>query len=274
LYKIDVMLILLSPAKNLDFSLPPAPLPRTQPRLHAHAAKIAKAAAKLTRADLMRLMGISEKLAELNVSRFRAFKASPMPEEAKQAALAFNGDVYLGLSAKTLSLEDFEWAQDRVRILSGLYGLLRPLDAIQPYRLEMGVKFAPGNGMDLYDYWKKIITPALNADLDALKGPRVVLNLASDEYASAVDRKSLTARVVTPVFRDEKDGVARSVFLYVKRARGEMARWIIENRINDIDAAQRFSGGGYRLNPAQSSEDSWVFIRPQPKSITAGRKSA
>ncbi len=267
LRNISRMLILLSPAKNLDFGPSPPDLARSAPELATHAARIAKAASRLSQSDLMRLMDISEKLAALNVDRFRAFAPAPSPETGKQAILAFNGEVYQGLAANAWSHEDLEWSQDRLRILSGLYGVLRPLDAIQPYRLEMGTSFAPGRASDLYAYWRSVIAPVIARDLDRLGGPRIVINLASDEYARAVDFASLNARVITPSFRDVKDGVARSVFLFIKRARGEMARWIVQTRIEDVEAVRAFSWGGYRLDEAQSTQDRWTFIRPQPKPI-------
>jgi len=257
------MLILLSPAKNLDWSPPPADLPRTEPLLAKDAKALAAAARKLTRSDLSRLMDISDALADLTYARFKAF-AKAAPEDAKQAVLAFNGDVYQGLQARTLQPADLAWAQDHLRILSGLYGILRPLDAIQPYRLEMSSKLANRRGDDLYAWWGDRIAKALRGDL----GPdRLVLNLASDEYFSAVSQKALGARVVTPKFLDVKNGKARPVFLFVKRARGLMARWAIETRAIDLETLQRFSGGGYRFEPAASTENEWIFTRPQPEAV-------
>ena len=261
------MLILLSPAKNLDWSPPPAvlaeALPRTEPVLIKEAHALARVAKQLSRGDLSRLMDISDKLADLNYARFQTLAKAP-PEEAKQAVLAFNGDVYQGLQAKSLKPGDLVWAQDHLRILSGLYGVLRPLDLIHPYRLEMGSKLATKRGADLYDYWGDRIAKALRADLQPDK---LVLNLASDEYFSAVDQKALGARIVTPRFLDVKDGKARSVFMFVKRARGLMARWAIETRAEDIATLQRFAGGGYRFDAKASTEDEWVFTRPQPKAV-------
>jgi cytoplasmic iron level regulating protein YaaA (DUF328/UPF0246 family) len=256
------MLILLSPAKNLDWSAPPAGLPMTAPVLLKDANALAKVARKLKAADLKRLMDLSDKLAELNVARFQAFKTEPAAEAVKQAALAFNGDVYQGLQAKTLSADDLAWAQRHLRILSGLYGVLRPLDAIQPYRLEMGVKLAAGKGENLYDFWGAKIAKALAAEK-----PGVVLNLASDEYFSAVDLKALKTPVITPKFLDVKDGKARPVFMFVKRARGLMARHIIENRIEDPDALKSVNLSGYRFDAKASSASSWVYSRPQPKAV-------
>jgi hypothetical protein len=258
------MLILLSPAKNLDWSAPPESVARTQPALMKDAAALAKIAKRLTAGDLARLMDLSDKLADLNRARFQAFGGAASLAHAKQAILAFNGDVYQGLAAKTLTPDDLAFAQAHVRILSGLYGLLRPLDAIEPYRLEMGVKLANPRGEDLYDYWGAKIAKALNAD-----GDGVIVNLASDEYFSAVDRKTLEARVITPKFLDVKDGKARSVFMFVKRARGMMARFAIERRITAPDGLKAFNAGGYRLDAAASGADDWVFTRPQPKAAKA-----
>jgi uncharacterized protein len=264
------MLILLSPAKNLDWAPAPPELPITEPALAKHAAALAAIAKKLTAADLKRLMDISDKLAELNRDRFKAFAAKPKPEASKQAVLAFNGEVYLGLKAKTLKPDDLLWAQDRLRILSGLYGVLRPLDAIQPYRLEMGVKLANPAGEDLYDYWGDKIATQLNKDLG---GADTVLNLASDEYFSAVDRRALKAKIITPKFLDVKDGKARPVFLFVKQARGLMARYAIEKRVDDPAAMTKFNGGGYRFDAKASTEKDWVFTRQQPPPVAAKGKS-
>jgi uncharacterized protein len=267
------MLILLSPAKNLDWSTPPAALPRTAPRLVKQTEALAKAAKRLKAADLKRMMELSDKLAELNVARFQAFDAKAMPEAGKQAALAFNGDVYQGLSAKTLSAADLEFAQVHVRILSGLYGLLRPLDAIQPYRLEMGTKLSTPKGEDLYDFWGDGIAKLIKDDLAGHAEP-VVLNLASDEYFSAVPLKALKAPVITPRFLDVKDGKARPVFLFVKRARGMMARFAIENRITTPEAMKAFNAGGYRFDAGTSTDASWTFTRPQPAAVGAATKEA
>lgn len=257
------MLILLSPAKNLDWSDPPADLPRTEPALAKEAKALAAIARKLKSGDLKRLMELSDKLAELNHARFQALPKAD-PATAKHAVLAFNGDVYQGLSAKTLTREDLHWAQAHLRILSGLYGVLRPLDAIQPYRLEMGVKLATPRGGDLYDWWGPRIAKALNAE-----GSPLLLNLASDEYFSAVDRKALKGRVITPKFLDVKDGKARSVFMFVKRARGLMARFVIENRITQEADLARFDLGGYRLDTSASTPDAPIYSRPQPKAVGA-----
>lgn len=267
------MLILLSPAKNLDWSPPPAGVARTVPQLAKETAALARVAKGLTRADLGRLMDLSDKLAALNWERFQAFDPKAAPETGKQAVLAFNGDVYQGLDAGTLSPGDLDWAQERLRILSGLYGVLRPLDAIQPYRLEMGTKLVTPKGENLYDFWGDRIAKALKAELKTHAEPWV-LNLASEEYFSAVDVKALGVRVITPAFKDVKDGKARSVFLFVKRARGLMARWAIQNRIETPGAVAEFSVAGYALDPGASRPDAPVFVRTQPKPVAAAKPKA
>lgn len=258
------MLVLLSPAKNLDFS-PIMHPPATRPVLIEETAKLAVTARRQSRAKLKALMGISDALADLNHARFQAFDADIAPdgEGTLPAALAFAGDVYRGLDARSLKAADLKWAQDRLRILSGLYGVLRPLDAIQPYRLEMGTKLATRRGEDLYDFWGKRIANQLDADLEGHKA-RVIVNLASNEYFKSVDKKALKAPVLGFNFKDVKDGKARALFMFVKRARGLMARWIIENRIEDPKALKDFNVEGYRFEPKASSDDEWVFQRPQP----------
>jgi cytoplasmic iron level regulating protein YaaA (DUF328/UPF0246 family) len=264
------MLILLSPAKNLDWSAAPEALPRSEPRLAQDAAALAKIAKGLKASDLKRLMDLSDKLAELNVDRYKAFDPKAPPEAGKQAALAFNGDVYQGLQAKTLKPDDLAFAQEHLRILSGLYGLLRPLDTIQPYRLEMGVKLANPKGEDLYDYWGDRIAKLIGDDLKGHADPTVV-NLASDEYFSAVPIKALKAPVITPRFLDVKDGKARPVFMFVKRARGLMARYAIDRRITHAEDLKGFTTEGYRFDAKASDARSWTFVRPQPKPMAEQR---
>ena len=261
------MLIVLSPAKNLDFDPPPpalAGMAATQPRLRDDIAQLSKVTARLKARDVKSLMGVSDSLAELNAARFRAFEIDPPAEATKPAALAFNGDVYQGLEAKAFTPDDMAFAQDRLRILSGLYGLLRPMDAIQPYRLEMGTRLKTRRGATLYDFWGARIANALNADFAGDPAP-VLINLASTEYFSAVDRKALKARVVTPVFKEiDESGEARILSFYAKKARGMMARFAILNRIGDADALKDFDAEGYRFDAAASDADQWVFTRPKP----------
>lgn len=257
------MLILISPAKSLNFEpLAGGPAP-TEPRLKEDIAVLSRVTARLTPRDLMSLMDISEDLAALNAARFQAFSPDPKPEAVKAAVLAFNGDVYRGLDAATLSPADLDWAQEHLRILSGLYGVLRPLDGLQPYRLEMGTRLKTRRGESLYDFWGDRIAKALNADLAGSPEP-VVLNLASKEYFTAVDRKALKARVVSCEFREVKDGEARILSVFAKTARGLMARHVIDNRIEDVDTLRGFDREGYRFDAQASRPDTFVFTRPQP----------
>lgn len=256
------MLVLLSPAKSLDFDPPPADIPATDPRLADDTAVLAERARALAPADLKRLMGISDALADLNHARFQAF-GTAQGEQAKQAALAFSGDTYTGLDAATLSKDDLLWAQDHLRILSGLYGVLRPLDRIEPYRLEMGTKLDTERGKDLYAFWKGRIAPRLEADLEGHPHP-VIVNCASTEYFKAAEAKRLKARVITPVFHEDENGSGRVIGLMAKRARGMMARYVVDHRLEDPEALKAFDSGGYRFQPDRSDADTWVFARPRP----------
>jgi uncharacterized protein len=257
------MLILLSPAKNLDYSPPAIDLGRTTPRMTSDIGVLAKVTRKLSRAQIAKLMHLSDKLADLNWHRFQAFDPELNGEDTLQAALAFNGDVYQGLSARTLSEADLSWAQDHVRILSGLYGVLRPLDAIAPYRLEMGTRLKTGRGHSLYEFWGKRLSKALNDDLSN-QTDDVVINLASTEYFGAVDKKALKARVITCHFKEIKDGEARILSFYAKKARGMMARFAIENRIDQPEKLMGFVEEGYCFDGQNSKPNDWIFIRPQP----------
>ncbi|MEZ4237637.1 MAG: peroxide stress protein YaaA [Myxococcota bacterium] len=253
----------MSPAKKLD-DAKPVPTDRiTEPRFVDDAAVLLERARALTRADLTKLMHVSDALATSTFERFQAMSFAP--EGGRQAVLTFAGEVYQGLDATTLGAADLDWAQDHVAILSGLYGLLRPLDRMRPYRLEMGTKLANPGGKDLVSFWRERITPAIDAAVAGHEDPTVV-NLASDEYFSAIDRKRLQARVVTPVFQDVKAGKARSLFLFVKRARGAMTRWLVEQRVERAEALKEAEVLGYRFVAEASEGDRWVFRRPQPPS--------
>lgn len=258
------MLVVISPAKALDFAPLAKPLPHTTPVLADQAAALSEITRTLTASDLKNLMGISDALAELNYARFQEL-GDPRPgETAKQAALAFNGDTYTGLDAASLSEEDLTYAQDHLRILSGLYGVLRPLDVIEPYRLEMGIKLANPRGKDLYAFWKGRISAALDLAVEGHPHP-VIVNCASTEYFKSAEQKTaLKARVITPVFHEERDGKARVIGLMAKRARGMMARFIIANRLDDPEQIKNFSAAGYAFRPERSDAASWVFSRPQP----------
>lgn len=265
------MLIVLSPAKALDFSAPPVSAPLTTPQLGSETAELSKVTKKLRAADLKRLMSLSDSLAKLNRERFQAF--DPASEEGLQAAFAFNGDVYAGLQARTLDKKGLAWAQDHVRILSGLYGVLRPLDAIQPYRLEMGTRLKTKRGQSLYDFWGGKIAEALNADAMGHKD-KTLVNCASGEYFGAVDRAALTLPVLSCRFLEEKDGEARIISFYAKRARGMLARWAIDNRVDRHEALKAFDVAGYRFVPELSSESEYTFARPQPPPAAQTRKEA
>jgi hypothetical protein len=257
------MITVISPAKRLDLGpvTLPGDLTSTIPVFAADAARLARAARRLSVDDLRRLMTISEPLAVLNRDRFRSFADDPQGDQRHPAALTFAGDTYIGLEARTLSEDALRWAQDRLRILSGLYGLLRPLDAIQPYRLEMGSKLATAKAADLYGYWGKRLSRALNAQAETL-GTDTLVNCASQEYFGAVDKTALKLRVITPLFLEDKAGEAKIVSFFAKQARGAMARFIAENRLTDPISIQSFDTGGYRFQPHLSDGDRWAFLRP------------
>lgn len=252
------MLTVISPAKRLDWD--GARPGRTQPAFADEAAMLAGHARRLSLADLKGLMGLSDNLARLNRDRFRSFSAEPAPEDTRAAVYLFAGDTYQGLEAGTLDDDALRWAQDRLRILSGLYGLLRPFDAIQPHRLEMGSRLKTRRGRTLYDFWGDRIARRLRQEAADI-GAGVVLNCASQEYFGAVDDAALGIRVISPVFLEEKGGEARIVSFYAKRARGAMARFVLEARLTDPDDLRSFEAGGYRFDPGRSEEARPVFVR-------------
>ncbi|MEC3859744.1 peroxide stress protein YaaA [Mesobacterium sp. TK19101] len=252
------MLVVISPAKRLDWS--ETDLPTTQPDFQDDAVRLAKTARNLTLGELKGLMDLSDDLARLNRDRFRDFADTPDAKVTRPAALAFAGDTYQGLEAASLDAEEMEWAQDHLRILSGLYGVLRPRDAIQPYRLEMGSRLKTRRGANLYDYWRDQIAKALNAQAAEI-GSDVLVNCASQEYFGAVPAKALKLRVVTPVFMEDKNGTAKIVSFYAKKARGAMARYIIQRRLTDPAGILDFDSGGYRYRPEMSEPDKPVFLR-------------
>ena len=254
------MLAVVSPAKALDFSPAPQDLPATRPELFDQTLLLARTTRRLTRPKVAALMDLSDKLAELNVARFRAFEEEQTADNAKQAVLAFAGDTYRGLEAGTLSAEDLAWAQDHLRMLSGFYGVLRPFDLMQPYRLEMGTRLATRRGESLYDFWGDRVTQALNRALDGHDDPTLV-NLASIEYFGVVRPGKLAGQVITPVFREERDGVEKIVSFSAKKARGMMARYIVTRRLDRPEGMKDFAEEGYRFRPAASSEHQWVFSR-------------
>jgi uncharacterized protein len=256
------MLLVLSPAKKLDFAPAPVRAPLTVPELGGDIAELAAVTRKLRASDLKRLMSISDALARLNHARLQAF--DPEGEDGLQAVLAFNGDVYDGLQARTLDKPALAWAQDHIRILSGLYGVLRPLDALQPYRLEMGTRLKTRRGQSLYDFWKRPIAEALNRAVERQADPTIV-SVASNEYFGSVDVSALNGPVVTCHFKEVKPGEApKALMLYAKRARGLMARFAIDHRIDRAEGLKGFDAAGYALDAALSSTSDWVFTRPQP----------
>ncbi len=257
------MLVLLSPAKNLNFDPVPPGVVATKPEFLKEARDLAAIARALSPARLGKLMDISPKLAELNHERFQSFRGDGKSNAQKPAALAFNGDVYLGLDAKTMKAEDFAFAQGRLRILSGLYGLLRPLDAIEPYRLEMCSDLKNPHGKNLYDFWGDKLAKAINKVV-AEQDDGTIVNLASTEYFSAAAADALKFPVFTASFKEEKDGKQRSLQFFAKRARGLMARWAIDKRATRAEDLKEFSIDGYKFRPKDSSERNWLFARPQP----------
>ncbi|WP_371397487.1 peroxide stress protein YaaA [Fretibacter rubidus] len=257
------MLTLLSPAKKLNFDPAETTLSPTKPVLQSDVIEIAKVAKKQSADDLKRLMHISDNLAELNAERFKTFNLDGQSNSAKQAGLAFDGDVYWGLAANSMSDDTLSYAQDHLRILSGLYGVLRPLDAIQPYRLEMGTKIENPRGKSLYDFWGTKIADQLNADMQGHKDHTIV-NLASNEYFKAVAKKSIDSPVLSAKFLNVKDGQARALMYYAKYGRGLMARWIMDNRVERADDLKDFDLDGYSFDKAASSDSELVFTRPQP----------
>lgn len=265
------MLIVLSPAKALDFTAGPDTAPLTAPQLLDQTTELAKSTRRLTARDLKRLMSLSDNLAKLNRERFQAF--DPASEEGVQAAFAFNGDVYAGLRARTLDKKGLVWAQDHIRILSGLYGVLRPLDAIQPYRLEMGTRLKTRRGESLYDFWGPRIAQALNEAAQGHKD-RTLVNCASGEYFGAVDRKALKLPVLTCRFLEEKDGEARMISFYAKKARGLMARWAVDHRIETAADLKGFDAEGYRFVASASGDDEFTFARPQPAPVAQQRRES
>ncbi|BBR60655.1 MULTISPECIES: peroxide stress protein YaaA [unclassified Klebsiella] len=254
------MLILISPAKTLDYQSKLATTRYTQPMLLEHSQTLIREARKLSAPQIKALMGISDKLADLNATRFHDWHPDFTPDNARQAILAFKGDVYTGLQAETFSDADFDFAQQHLRMLSGLYGVLRPLDLMQPYRLEMGIRLENPRGKDLYQFWGEEITQTLNAALRE-QGDDIVINLASDEYFRSVKPKALKGSIIKPVFLDEKNGKFKVISFYAKKARGLMSRYIIENRLSKPEQLTGFDSEGYFFDAESSSAEELVFKR-------------
>ncbi|WP_387689451.1 peroxide stress protein YaaA [Photorhabdus sp. RM71S] len=256
------MLITISPAKTLDYESPLATEKYSQPVLLNQSEQLISICRELAPAQIASLMGISDKLAGLNAARFGEWHADFTPENARQAILAFKGDVYTGMQAESFSDKDFDFAQNHLRILSGLYGVLRPLDLMQPYRLEMGIKLENKRGKDLYAFWGDLITEKLNEALEQ-QGDNVLVNLASDEYFKSVNTKKLAGKIIKPVFLDEKNGKYKIISFYAKKARGLMSRFIIQNQLTQTDRLVEFNLDGYAFDESLSKGNELVFKRPE-----------
>jgi cytoplasmic iron level regulating protein YaaA (DUF328/UPF0246 family) len=253
------MLFVISPAKNLDFETPAVTKAATQPRYLDQSKVLIEQLQQFSVQDVASLMQLSDKLAGLNLSRFQSWVTPFNADNAKQAVLAFNGDVYTGLDAVTLDEAGFDFAQKHLRILSGLYGVLKPLDYIQPYRLEMGTKLANREGKDLYEFWGEQLKESLKAEPEL--ADNVLINLASNEYFKVVKAKQLGARIINPIFKDAKNGQYKIISFYAKKARGLMSRFIIDHKIREPEHIKTFDTDGYYFSEAQSTADDWVFLR-------------
>jgi cytoplasmic iron level regulating protein YaaA (DUF328/UPF0246 family) len=257
------MLITLSPSKGQDFEEPSLSKKYSKPADLKDSELLVKELRKVKSKELQEMMAVSENIAKLNVERYKTFQTPFTTKNAKQAIFAFKGDVYGGLDLTTFDENDFSYAQDHLRILSGLYGCLRPLDLIQPYRLEMKTRLKNARGDNLYQFWDDRITKSLNKELKKQQEP-VLVNLASNEYFKSVKPKLLEGRLLNINFKETKDGKTRVVAIFAKRARGMMADYIIRNRIEDPEDLKKFKLGGYRFNKSLSDDKQWTFERPQP----------
>lgn len=256
------MLIIISPAKTLDYTSPLVTERYTQPEMLDQSKELIKVCRRLTPDQIASLMSISDKLSGLNAARFAEWQPDFTPDNARQALLAFKGDVYTGLHVDDFSDDDFDFAQRHLRMLSGLYGLLRPLDLMQPYRLEMGTKLENKRGKDLYAFWGKRITDQLNQALKD-QGDDILINLASDEYFKSIQTKALDGHIIKPVFLDEKNGKYKIISFYAKKARGLMSRFIIKNQLTRAEQLVDFDLDGYQFAESESKGNELVFKRPE-----------
>lgn len=257
------MISVVSPAKSLDYESPLTTKMHSLPDFLEDSEVLIKGLRKLSRKKIMDLMSVSSNIAELNHLRFSEWNIPFTPENARPAVMAFTGDVYVGLDAKSLSEDDLAFAQDKLRILSGLYGLLRPMDLMQAYRLEMGTRYPnTKRKKDLYAFWDMKITSALNVLLED-EEEKVLLNLASNEYFKSVKAKEINGEIITPVFKDFKNGNYKVISFFAKKARGMMARYLIENRIDTAEGVKGFNTDGYIFNEEMSKDKEWVFTRKQ-----------
>lgn len=254
------MIVIISPSKTQDFSSNGQPTKYSQPQFLEHSEKLVKELRKKKAPAIKRLMDVSDNIAELNYKRYQEFKTPFTPDDAKQALFAFKGDVYTGIDTENYQGEELDFAQNHLRILSGLYGVLRPLDLIQPYRLEMKIKLKNSRGKDLYTFWGGRLSEALNKDLDNRK-KRVLINLASNEYFKALDKKKLKADIITPVFKEFKNGKYSVIAIFAKKARGMMTDFIIKNKLEEAENLKTFNQDGYEFSEQLSKEKEWVFIR-------------
>ena len=256
------MLIVISPAKTLDYETPPKTKVFTTPDYLGHSQQLINRLRNFSSLDISDLMKVSAKIADLNFDRYESWKKPFTTKNAKQSILAFKGDVYTGLNAETFKSDDFKFAQNHLRVLSGLYGLLRPLDLMQPYRLEMGTKLETDKGKNLYEFWGSDITEGLNKQLKKIKS-NTLINLASNEYFKSVKTKELNAEIITPAFKEYKNGEYKMIGIYAKKARGLLSRYIIENKLNDPEDIKSFNEEGYRFSKQLSKGNNWVFTRKQ-----------
>ncbi|WP_394392007.1 peroxide stress protein YaaA [Shewanella woodyi] len=256
------MLVLVSPAKTLDYDNPAATTEYTLPKLTQYSEQLIEECRKLTPADIASLMKVSDKIAGLNAARFESWSPTFTTGNAKQAVYAFRGDVYTGLDADSLSEDSLSRAQSQLRILSGLYGLLKPLDLMQPYRLEMGTRLANAKGTNLYQFWGDVITDEVNASLKE-QGDELLVNLASNEYFKAVKPKLVNGTIITPVFKDRKNGQYKVISFFAKKARGMMVRYILDNKVSNLEELNKFDMAGYYYCEAESTAASPVFKREE-----------
>ena len=256
------MLIVISPAKTLDFETAPTTKEFTEPEFLKESKKLISELKKLNPEEVSSLMKISDKLGTLNYLRFNEWKTPFNLNNAKQALLAFKGDVYTGIEAETFSNQDLKFAQKHLRILSGLYGVLKPLDLMQAYRLEMGTQFENKQGKDLYEFWGGKLTEQINNDLKAAKS-KVLINLASNEYFKSLQANDIDAEIIVPVFKDFKNGKYKIISFYAKKARGLMSAYIIKNRLKNPEDIKGFNVEGYKYSKSESNGNNWVFLRKE-----------
>ncbi|PIK15796.1 peroxide stress protein YaaA [Halobacteriovorax sp. JY17] len=252
------MLVIVSPAKKLDFETSSPISDFVEPKFIEKSKELIRDLRKCSPAEVSKMMKLSEALTDLNVQRYKSFKTPFTPKNAKQAIFSFKGDTYVGFDAETLSAPQIKYAQKHMRILSGLYGVLSPLELIQPYRLEMGTKFSCNGSKNLYEFWKSDLTSELNS---ILKKEKVLVNCASTEYSGAVNFSAIDGRVVTPVFKDKKNDQYKIISFFAKKARGMMARYIVENKVTEVEDLKNFGSDGYAFSESMSSENEFVFTR-------------